>query len=176
MNYLNELRDTGLEVNWRTLLIGLEGPGKYRPLITLDDVQSFADELLATSTDPPESAVAIVVALSEDPTEAHATLRKLAEEEKSEPSLELRKWRLVLLRHTIVELPEDPVYGLLALTDFWERFDLSSDSPHVIQGRGNQLAPPDYFTEENYRHLLQKHRDWISMEATALRTRAGVYR
>jgi hypothetical protein len=169
MNYLTDLRDTGLRVNWRTLLIGLDGPGKYPPLITLAEVCAFADEQLAASTAPPEGAVALVVASSEDPAEIRTILRKLADEEKSEPARELRKWRVVLLKHVMAELPVDPLYGLLALTEFWERFDFPSDSPHVVQGRGNQIAPLDYFTEDNYSHLLQKHRDWIRTEATELR-------
>jgi hypothetical protein len=168
MNYLNDLMDAGLRVSWCTLLIGLEGPGKYPPLVTFDEVCAFADEQLAASTPPPEGAVAIVVASSEDPAAARVILQKLAEEEKSEPARELRKWRLVLLKHAMAELPEDPLYGLLALTEFWERFDFPPDSPHVVQGRGNQIAPMDYFTEDNYRRLVQKHKDWIRTETASL--------
>jgi Uncharacterized protein conserved in bacteria (DUF2247) len=168
MSYLNDLRNAGFRVNWRTLLIGLEGPGKYPPLITLDEACAFADEQLAASTPPPEGAVAIAVASSEDPAEIRMILQKLAGEEKSEPARELRKWRLVLLKHAMAELPEDPLYGLLALTEFWERFDFPPDSPHIVQNRGNEIAPMDYFTEDNYRHLVQKHKDWISTETAAL--------
>jgi hypothetical protein len=150
MNYLNDLMDAGLRVSWCTLLIGLEGPGKYPPLVTFDEVCAF------------------VVASSEDPAAARVILQKLAEEEKSEPARELRKWRLVLLKHAMAELPEDPLYGLLALTEFWERFDFPPDSPHVVQGRGNQIAPMDYFTEDNYRRLVQKHKDWIRTETASL--------
>jgi hypothetical protein len=169
MNYLNDLRDAGLRVNWRTLLIGLEGTGKYPPLVTLDEVYAFADEQLAASMPPPECAVAIVVASGADPAEIRVIQKRLADdEEKSEQARELRKWRLVLLKHAVAELPEDPLYGLLALAEFWERLDFPSDSPHVVQGRGNKIAPTDYFTEDNYRHLVRKHKDWISAEMSAL--------
>lgn len=169
MSYLSDLRDMGIHVNWRTLLIGLEGPGKHPPLLSLEEVRAFADEQLTNSAVPPEGAVAVTIALDGDPDEIHTILRKLAHEEKSEPARELRKWRLALLKRAMMELPQDPLYGLLALTEFWERFDFSPDSPHAVQGRGNQTSPTDYFTEDNYRRLIQKHREWISAETTALR-------
>ena len=171
MSYLHGMAALGLRANWRTLLTGLEGPAKYHPVVTLDDVCAFACEQLVVPTTPiSEDAVASLVASSDEPMEVHRLLRLFAEREKSDAELELRKWRLMLLRDIMSHLPGDPLYGLLALTEFWERFDFPPDSPHVVQGRGNHISPAAYFTEENYRDLVGKHHDWIEREAAALRT------
>src|SRR4051812_49430317 len=118
MSCLSDLKDMGLQVNWRTLLIGLEGPGKHPPLLGLEEVRAFADEQLTDSTVQSEGAVAVAIASDDDPEEIRAVVRELALEEKSEPTRELRKWRLALLKRAMTELPQDPLYGLLALTEF----------------------------------------------------------
>lgn len=171
MTFLDDMRDMGMRVNWRTLLVGLEGPGKHPPTITLGDVSAFASEQHATrTTAESEDVVAVLVASSDDAGEAREILQRLAEKEESDPERELRKWRLVLLRQAMMDLPADPLYGLIALTEFWERFDFPADSPHVVQGRGNRLDPSAYYTKENYLALVQKHRDWAHREATSLRS------
>lgn len=172
MKYLRGLIDAGIRISWRILLIGLEGPGKYPPLLSIEDVLAFANEQINISTSPPECVIAVIVASSEGAEETRTVLRRLADEEKSDATLELRKWRLVLLKNVMAELPDDALYGLLALTEFWERFDFPLDSPHVIQGRANRISPRDYFTNDNYRYLIQKHQDWINKETEALSSRS----
>ena len=171
-DFLAEMKGAGLDVNWRTLRLGLEGPAKYLPLLTLHDVESFATEQLESSMASDEAAE-VLVGVDNGPDETRAVLRKLADVENCDTEHELRKWRVVLLRQAISHLPSDPLYGLLALTGFWERFDFPFDSPHVVQGRGNTTSPPEYYTEANYRALVQKHLEWIGVETAALRPPTG---
>lgn len=169
MMYMDEMRAEGLSVNWCTVLVGREGPGKYPPLLGLDDVRRVAEAELADVSESSAEAVAIAVASDDETTEVDACLRKLAAREPSDPSKELRKWRLVLLKRAMKELPQDPLYGLLRLTEFWERFDFPSDSPHVVQGRGNLTTPQEYYTNENFTRLVRKHEEWIARETDDLR-------
>jgi hypothetical protein len=69
-------------------------------------------------------------------------------------------WQVVLLPRLLPELPTDPLYGLLALTEFWGQFDFPSDGPHVVQRPGDT----EYYTERNYAHLIEKHRVWLEAQ------------
>jgi hypothetical protein len=169
MTYVDEMRAAGLSVNWRTLLVGREGPGKYPPLLSLEDVRGFAETELDSVSKQSVATAAIVAASDDDAIEVDAYLRKLAEQDPSDSMRELRKWRLVLLNRAMKELPQDPLYGLLRLTEFWERFDFPGDGPHVVQSRENRTTPQEYYTEENFKRLVRKHEEWIAKEADDLR-------
>lgn len=167
-DYLADMQDAGIAVNWLTLLLGLDGPGKFAPALALSDVERFATNRAVSSPGSEGGAMEIVAALDGGIEETRAALQRLAGSEKGSAERELRKWRVVLLRQAMSHLPSDPVYGLIALTEFWEQFDFPLDSPHVVQGRGNTLSPADYYTEANFRALVQKHWDWIDREIAAL--------
>jgi hypothetical protein len=168
-DYLDEMKNEGLPVNWGTVLVGLQGPGKFLPLLTLDDLRSFATDQLARAT--PEHEKLIVTALlaaDEGNDESIAAVRILAQVCQADEERESRKWRVVLLGRAIDQLPSEPLYGLLALTEFWERFGYPADSPHVVQGRGHAPSPADYYTEANFRAELQRHQEWLRTETAAL--------
>jgi len=162
MSYLADMKAAGLSITWGTLLIGWEGPGKHARLVDAEEVFTFAESLMQNLA--PEMAAALA-----DPDDVPRALRELAAKEGANRDSELRKWQLVMLRRALAELPKDPVYGLTALTEFWERFDYPSDSPHVIQGRENQISPADYFTEDNFRRIVEGHQRWIQSEASRLK-------
>jgi len=162
MSYLDDMTAAGLPIGWGTLLVGWDGPGKHGRLVDADEVFAFAEPLM-------EGLPAETVAALADPDELPPALRELAAREGANRDRELRKWRLVMLKRAMTELPKDPLYGLIALTEFWERFDYPSDSPHIVQGRGNQLSPAEYFTDQNYRSILDDHERWIRDEEAQLK-------
>ena len=77
-----------------------------------------------------------------------------------------------MLMDLLEKLPESPLYGLLRLTEFWANFNYPDDSPHIIQGRGNNYTPEVYFTKGNYDVVLTRHRRWIEEELAVLRCRS----
>jgi hypothetical protein len=81
---------------------------------------------------------------------------------------EVRGWRAVELAHLLDELPPSPIDGLMELTSFWNALDFPDDMPHVVQGRANDISPIDYYTEENYRQLLDRHKAWLRSEIAAV--------
>lgn len=168
--HLTDMKSAGLDVNWLTLLVGLRGPGKHAPVLTPSDIASFAVEIFESSPAGQEATVAVLVAMADSAEETHAVLRKLADRENLDAECELRKWRIVMLQRALSHLPSDPLDGLLSLTEFWEQFDYPPDSPHVVQGRGDDTtSPADYYTEKTFRDLLQRHQAWIETELAGLR-------
>jgi len=164
MSALDDFKTAGLPVNWRTLLVGWDGPGKHPSMLTLDDIRKYAAERLAES-ESLEDIVAIAVASDDEGEQVRGRLRALAARERSTVGEELRKWQIVLLARQLGELPTDPLYGLLALTEFWGQFDFPSDGPHVVQSPG----ATEYYTDRNYEYLVGKHRAWLDEQLAGYR-------
>jgi len=138
MNYIKKIEEAGFNVRWGTVLIGWNGPAKFTRLIGPEDVVSFAldcisDEQMGSGEDVLE--LAGLVPAEYDLIDDY--LRRLAARERFDFDCELRKWRLILLKQALADMPDDPIYGPLRLTEFWEKFDYPADSPHKVQGRGN---------------------------------------
>jgi hypothetical protein len=165
MSRLESLRALGVPVNWRTILVGFVGLGKIGRLIEPKAVIGYAEDAIARG-DASDEVVALAV--SDDSEEIERHLRSLSSSEQSSVEREERKWRVLLLNEELAELPRDPLYGLLALTSFWARFDFPEDSPHVVQGRGNNLSPTEYYTEGNFRDAVERHAHWIEREVASL--------
>jgi len=96
-------------------------------------------------------------------------LDRLSVSDKADPALELRKWRLVLLEYKLEDLPNDPIYGPIELSEFWSDFGFPSDSPHEAQGVGNSLSPSEFYTQENLERLLSRHQAWIRDERESIK-------
>lgn len=159
----------GLKVTWGTVLIGLVGPGKHAPLLSLAQVREIAEWQL-TAELPEGETVAMLAGLDDgDGSEHESLVRKLAGAGGFDEGVEERKWRLVLLAEQLDALPEDVIARALALTDFWERFDYPTDSPHTVQGRGNRLDPLEYFTSSRVGELVARHAAWVEAERSRLR-------
>jgi hypothetical protein len=165
MSRLKTLQALGLPVNWRTVLVGFVGPGKLGRLLKPEDVLSYAEDAIAQG-DTSDEVVALAV--SDDSEEIERHLRTLSSHEQLSVEREEKKWRVLLLKEALADLPRDPLSGLLALTSFWERFDFPEDSPHVVQGRGNKLSPIEYYTEDNFRDAVERHAGWIERELASL--------
>jgi Uncharacterized protein conserved in bacteria (DUF2247) len=175
------------DANWTTILVGWRGLGVLSPwperwgafpsLVSAEEVLGYSTERVASSSDAQEQALIVELLSLDLRTEAREVvsklLQRLSEGEGGDSAIELRKWRLVLLEKVLEDMPSDALYGLLALTEFWQEFGFPSDSPHVVQGRGNALTPSEYFRPETLEHTLARHYAWIERERAAL-SRAGV--
>ena len=168
MRYLDALRELGIPVNWGTLLVGFVGVGIPNPVITPSEVLEQAYNMAA-----PRGAEAafqrLVSSSTLDRDEIVESLKDLAAVEHRDAGFESRKWRLALLLERLETIPNDPIYGPLALTDFWSEFDFPPDSPHTIQGRGNSIHPRDYYSTSTLASLITAHETWIAHERRQLR-------
>jgi len=136
------------DTNWTTILVGWEGLGRFSPwpaspadsppLISTSELTAYAEKRLASCSDNAE--IDLVVRLlsldfdAENWETVRACLKDLASVCPADPSYELRKWRVVLLEELLEKIPDDPLYGLIALTEFWQNFGFPPDAPHEVQG------------------------------------------
>lgn len=154
--------------NWTSLLTGWRGFGQIRRLVTIPDIRQFALAKLesAPQSDPDLAELATISEEHEDVVETF--LARLASAEATYAEAEARKWIICLLESQLLKLSNDPIYGLLQLTDFWASLDFPDYSPHQVQGKGNNVSPTEYYSPENYRRVVQLHRDWIEQESLKL--------
>ena len=158
MTYIEKMLKGGIPVNWLTIKIGWDGPGNYTRLLSTADVIAYAGSLFEDDAEQPAEVLKLASAYDGEEGLVDACIRKLASEEKSQPSLEIRKWRLVLLEDHLKTLGDDPLYGLMGLNEFWAGFGYPNDSPQIIS---------DY-TPENYQSALEAHGRWIDKERSIL--------
>ena len=81
--------------------------------------------------------------------------------EKSEYKLAFEKWKLVYIKKNFPQLNKNIIQGLIELNDLWVKLDFPEDSPCILQGVKNNISPQEYYTEENYIYLYNRHLDWI---------------
>ena len=81
--------------------------------------------------------------------------------EKSEYKLAFEKWKLVYIKKNFPQLNKNIIQGLIELNDLWVKLDFPKDSPCILQGVKNNISPQEYYTEENYIYLYNRHLDWI---------------
>ena len=151
----------GIPVTWGTLLVGFaEGHG----VLTGEEFAAFAIERASQTSTLGSELVDAMFVNPQDDEAVLAALRRLCEIERPDMGRETRKWRLLQVEDRLADLPSDPVYGLLGLTEFWSGLDFPADSPHVVQGRGNTIDPVEYYTESTFTEALRRHREWVQRE------------
>jgi hypothetical protein len=170
MSILEKMTSDNIAVNWSTILIGWYGPGNYDRQLSIADVAAYARELIEANPEQPIAVLKLAGARDDETALVESSLKQLAALEPYDETTEVRKWRLYLLRELEPALSDDPLYGLIALTEFWEKFDYPDDSPHVVQGRGNDQDPQQYYTPENFLNLRKLHREWMKGEEEFLKT------
>lgn len=166
---LHDFKANRLSLNWETILIGLEGPGKFPAQIMPKDVVAYAIDLILQDDNQSDN-IWVLAGLNEiDKSEIKKLVQELANSEKIVREVELDKWKVMILGKVLNELSNEPIYDLIKLTEFWERFDFPADNPHVVQGVGNNISPEDYYTKENYDIIINSHKKWIERKLTQVR-------
>jgi hypothetical protein len=172
------------QVNWTTILVGWRGLGvfspwpdrrmEFPPLLSPSELAIYSQERLESSPDAAEERLVVDLCSLDLEREGRQAvedlLKRLADLTKHDADFELRKWRLVILEELLANIPNDPVYGLIALTEFWQSFGFPANSPHEIQGRGNKVTPSEYYQAETLQRLLVRHQEWIQQEKSSLQS------
>lgn len=162
----------GVPITWDTIRLGFEGFEGLPSTLSGSDVAQFAIQRIEAQGPVNDAEVELLSVSSKTPDRMLGPLAKLATVDTDGTDNEVRKWRLALLGCLIDTLPDDPVDSLTELTDFWASFGYPTDSPHVVQGRGNRISPTDYYTPAMRDSVLEAHRRWLNHETKALRARA----
>lgn len=164
MTILDRMLSNRIPINWSTILTGWYGPGNYDRQISIRDIAYYAQKVIEANPEQPNNVLRLAGAQDDETEMVESSLRQLAAREETDQNIELRKWRLYLLKELESSLSDDPIYGLIALTEFWEKFGYPEDSPHIVQGRGNDQDPSQYYTEQSFHHLRTQHREWMKKE------------
>ncbi|SFT02805.1 DUF2247 family protein [Marininema halotolerans] len=166
MNYIDVFKEEDIEVNWLTLLIGLDGPANFPPLVDVAEIINFAIELLDGTSD--RDIISIATAYVSESEAIRSSLMKLSKRVDCNEEFEMRKWRYILLKSMMKDVPQDSLYGLIFLTEFWADFDYPSDRPHLVQGQKNSLTPEEYYSDEFFEKTIANHYTWLKQELNIL--------
>jgi hypothetical protein len=159
---LDDFKLNNLKINWMTILIGWEGPGKFEPQLTPKEVINFA--LDQSEIDTREYVLMLASCNENEVEEIGVLIRKLTERENVTRENELRKWRVLIVKQALMKVKQEPLYGLIELTELWDKFGFPIDSPHIIQGLRNNISPVDYYSEENFSQIIECHKKWVDHE------------
>lgn len=158
----------GLKITWKALLIGLMGPGKFIEQLTTQEIIDYTCHLLEDENVSDE-VLELASCTSDDKDEIKSILNSLSEKESTNFEKEELKWQVVLLSICLEELSSKAMYGMIELTEFWEKFSYPQSSPHRVQGKDNNLSPNEYYSEEFFYETVSKHREWIMEQIQGLK-------
>lgn len=158
---LEQLKRNEIKVNWTTIMIGWYGPGKFSRQLKEKDIINFAINLITNDDNQQQDVLMLASCGEKDSCEIEKLINWLANEEKGNREVEERKWQVILLINLLKKLNEKPTYGLIEITEFWEKFGFPEYSPHIDQGINNNINPSDYYSKENYDITIYLHKKWI---------------
>lgn len=166
MRFVEHAERLGIPMTWGTVRCAWEGMEGVPRLITVAEVQHFALQQVECASCDELTLVADLTSQDDHPEIS----RELAENAPEILGREFRVCRLLYVRRALEELPDEPIGGLMELTSLWGRMGYPEDAPHVVQGRGNNMVPAEYFTEENLRAVVDRHWTWVSSELAFVRS------
>jgi hypothetical protein len=153
-------------LDWSVIHMGLSGlvsESLEPPDINLIKELASHDLALTDDSDEIESLAYLASLIGHIDSEAKKMIEKLSNSEKSS-AVAIRKLRAADLDLLLKTEAIDSVYGLLELTNFWTKWGSPDNSPHVIQGVGNDLNPAEYFTDVHFAEAIKKHKLWLANE------------
>lgn len=155
---LEDFKNNNLKINWKVIDIGCLGSEIFKNELSYDDIINFSLE----EFDEKNKLILRIVASDRDEYQEMGYLvQELANMEKSEYKLAFEKWKLVYIKKNFPKLNKNVIQGLIELNDLWVKLDFPEDSLCILQGVKNNISPQEYYTEENYIYLYNRHLNWI---------------
>lgn len=167
MNKLVELHNMGFKVTWKVISIGLYG-ARYIPVqLTRDEVFDYLDHLLYNTNKQTDNIVNLICNRDDD-LATDKLLVSLADNDGFILSLQLRKWRTLLLSNTLNSLSQDYLQGLLELMDFWMSMGPPKDCPLSFPNTHSSLTTEKFFTQTMYEMSVYNNYDWLKNEVSSI--------
>ncbi len=136
--------------------------------MTVADVRQLAEEALADVETDEQTRKLVDLIDAAEPGAVTEALTALAPVLPDADSDAHRSWVCVLLWDALGTLPSDPLYGLIALTDFWETMGRPAWKPHSVQGIDDALTPNEYYTDDRFNLALTRHSQWLEREVARI--------
>ena len=157
-----DIKELKLNITWRML---------YRAIlekqISIREIVEYAMEQLEKGDDRIEICE-LAGSNDNDLDDVLNILYELADEEKSQDDFEDRKLRAVRVNNFLKNKNTNCIDGLMRLTELWLELGYTDDTPHIIQGKDNNISPVEYYTDVNYNYLYEKNKRWLSDEVSFL--------
>lgn len=96
-------------------------------------------------------------------------LLKLSQNEEASFEFEKRKLRAILVKKVLQHKNDNYINGLMDLNDLWIGLGYPKDSPHILQGIGNDIEVKDYYSQDFYDFLYQRNVMWLDHEVKSLK-------
>ena len=146
-------------IDWNILKLGFYGFAYMKPQFDKNDIERYACNILSKSSNDNYNVALLASAKSLDDFEVSESLNKLVDNKSMEK--DKRKWIAIYLLKTLDALDDkDYINGLVTVGDVWAMFDFPDFSPHIIQGKNNNITPTEYYTEDNYITIKNVNREW----------------
>jgi Uncharacterized protein conserved in bacteria (DUF2247) len=152
-------------MDWGVLLLGIDSTLPSSASLSEEEIRQEAELALLRASEH-ASFLDLLVDLSSprsDREMTRAALEQMCEFEHVDLSKSRRKLRAASLENLLELLPSDPIYGLVEISRFWIEWG-AADSPHEIQGVGNEVSAVDYYTETRFSAALAKNKAWLEQE------------
>ncbi|NLK96358.1 MAG: DUF2247 family protein [Clostridiales bacterium] len=161
---LEQFKKNKIKINWTTIMLGWYGPGKFGRQLKEKEIINYAIDLITNDDNQQQDVLMLASCSEEDCCDIEELINRLANEEKGNKEVEDRKWIVILLMNLLSNLNDKPTYGLIEITEFWEKFSYPEYSPHIVQGLKNNINPWDYYSKENYNNIINMHKQWIKIQ------------
>lgn len=162
---IENIKNLDINITWRLLYIAVQ-----EKMISPEDVIEYAADILMQGDD--RMAICELAGADKNDLEyIKEKLFELVQDENSDKDFEERKIRAVVISEELKEKNSNYIDGLMELTELWVRFGYPADSPHVIQGRDNNISLTDYYTQSNYDKLYAKNKEWLEKELYFLKNK-----
>lgn len=167
-NTLIEIEQMGFQVTWKFINIGLHGNAEIPVQISYNELFEYLDNLLERNIEEIDDIISIYCE-REDSIEVDKLLKTLSEQELQDTFFESRKWRAYRLKKILDNVNQDCLQGLMEMMEFWLPMKNEKECPHVFpQNNGNELSVQQYFTQTMYEFLIQRNRNWLEKEISAI--------
>lgn len=157
-----DIKELKLNITWRMLYRAI-----LEKYISIREIVEYAMEQLEKGDNRIEICE-LAGSNDNDLDDVLNILYELADEEKSQDDFENRKLRAVRVNNFLKHKSTNCIDGLMGLTELWLELGYTDDTPHIIQGKDNNISPVEYYTDANYNYLYEKNKRWLRDEVNFL--------
>lgn len=161
MNKLNLLKSLGFKISWKLIKIGLYGYMEIPILLTYDDIHQYLIEVLCDNTCETDKIVSLILE-KENHCEFDKILNNLEKEDKSDITIQIRKWKVYLLKSILDNSNQDYFQGILEFMKYWTIIYPHMNSPMIFPDE--KISKEEYFTKSTYDYIFNLNRMWFEQE------------